>query len=86
MNYLMEAENKHKWKVLIKRVVKQTLFKGQLKDCVMWGLFALEEIPAGAYVLEYTGEVLTKKEGDKRGALYDRKGLNYLFDMNDPDE
>lgn len=52
----------------------------------MWGLFALEEIPSGAFVIEYTGEILTKKEGDKRGAIYDKIGLNYLFDMNDPDE
>jgi len=27
----------------------------------MWGLIALEEIPAGAYIMEYTGEVVTKK-------------------------
>ena len=29
---------------------------------------------------------MTKKEGDKRGKFYDKIGLNYLFDMNDPDE
>jgi len=52
----------------------------------MWGLFAEEQIPAGAYVLEYRGEVLTKKEGDRRGMYYDENGLNYLFDMNDPDD
>ena len=51
----------------------------------MWGLFALEDIPAGAFVLEYTGEVITKKEGDKRGKNYDKVGMSYLFDMNDPD-
>lgn len=52
----------------------------------MWGLFALEEIPAGAYVLEYVGEVLTAKEGDKRGRIYDQIGMSYLFDMNDADD
>lgn len=52
----------------------------------MWGMFALEEIPPGAFVVEYTGEVLVKKEGDRRGIIYDREGLNYLFDMNDPEE
>lgn len=52
----------------------------------MWGLFALEDIPKGAFVIEYKGEILTKKEGDKRGKLYDENGLNFLFDMNDYDE
>ena len=52
----------------------------------MWGLFALQEIPAGAFVIQYTGEILQKKHGDERGKVYDRIGLNYLFDLNDPDE
>lgn len=52
----------------------------------MWGLFAQEQIPAGAFVVEYVGEVLTAKEGDDRGKAYDEQGMSYLFDMNDPDE
>ena len=52
----------------------------------MWGLVSLDEIPAGAFVVEYRGEVLTKKEGDRRGAIYDKNGMNYLYDMNDPNE
>jgi histone-lysine N-methyltransferase SUV39H len=52
----------------------------------MWGLYALEDIPAGAYVIEYVGEVLTAKEGDKRGKIYDKIGMSYLFDMNDADD
>lgn len=52
----------------------------------MWGLFALEPIPAGAFVVEYVGEVLTAKDGDKRGKVYDQIGMSYLFDMNDFDE
>jgi histone-lysine N-methyltransferase SUV39H len=52
----------------------------------MWGLFPLEPIPAGAFVVEYVGEILTAKEGDKRGKHYDQAGMSYLFDMNDHDE
>ena len=52
----------------------------------MWGLFADEHIPAGAFVMEYVGEVLTAKDGDKRGLVYDKQGMSYLFDMNDHDE
>ena len=50
----------------------------------MWGLFALEEIQAGSFVIEYRGEIVTKKWGDMRGSYYDANGLSYLFDMNDP--
>lgn len=49
----------------------------------MWGLFALEDIPVGAFLMEYTGEIVTKKHGDMRGSFYDANGLSYLFDMND---
>lgn len=50
----------------------------------MWGLFAMEDIPAGAFLMEYKGEIVTKKHGDMRGTYYDENGLSYLFDMNDP--
>ena len=44
----------------------------------------MEEIPSGAFVCEYLGEVITKKKGDTRGTYYDRLGCSYLYDMNDP--
>jgi histone-lysine N-methyltransferase SUV39H len=53
---------------------------------LMWGLFTLEVIPAGAYVMEYIGEIITAKQGDQRGNYYDKFGMSYLFDMNDHDE
>jgi hypothetical protein len=37
-------------------------------------------------VVDYVGEVLTAKDGDKRGIVYDSIGMSYLFDMNEPDE
>lgn len=82
----MDSENKHRWKILIKRIKKSSMHFGKKIEVVMWGLFALETIPAGAFVVEYVGEVLTAKEGDKRGKTYDMVGMSYLFDMNDPDE
>jgi histone-lysine N-methyltransferase SUV39H len=94
MNILMEAENKNKFKLLIKKIVKtteETLDENDnviapSKDLAMWGIFTMEDIPAGAFMFEYTGEVLTKKEGDQRGRDYDKVGMSYLFDMNDPDD
>jgi len=48
----------------------------------MWGLKAGALIPANTYVVEYCGEIITKKEGDRRGEKYDSVNCNYLFDLN----
>lgn len=50
----------------------------------MWGLIAMEDISQGSFIMEYRGEIVTKKQGDMRGSYYDDNGLSYLFDMNDP--
>ena len=67
----MQAENKHIWKMCIKRRQKEGALNGKDLSAVMWGLFSMELIPAGAFVMEYTGEVLTAREGDARGKFYD---------------
>ena len=78
-NYLMAAQKKFKcFQLEIRRIQK--------KDLMMWGLFTLEDIPQGAFVCQYRGEIVTKKQGDMRGSFYDSQGLSYLFDMNDPED
>lgn len=37
----------------------------------MWALFALENIDEGAFLCEYKGEIVSKKQGDMRGSFYD---------------
>lgn len=60
------------------------LFSQQARQQIsMWGLVAIEEIPAGAFLMEYLGEIVSKKQGDMRGTYYDDNGLSYLFDLND---
>jgi SET domain-containing protein len=44
------------------------------------GCFALENIPKGTRVLEYTGERITKAEGDNR---YEGRPFTYLFGVGD---
>lgn len=44
-----------------------------------WGAYPVDAIPAGTFVAEYTGEVLTIHEARKRVPLYDRDALNYLL-------
>ena len=47
-----------------------------------WGLYAGEEIEPGDYVGEYTGEVISNEEGDRRGTVYDMRQMSYLFCLN----
>jgi len=44
------------------------------------GCFTLEDLPKGTVVLEYTGERITKAEGDRR---YDGRSFTYLFGIGD---
>jgi SET domain-containing protein len=44
------------------------------------GCFVLEDIPKGTVVLEYTGERISKEEGDVR---YDGRPFTYLFGIGD---
>ena len=101
MNYLVAANNKKKFKFLIRRLKKflqpnpandaslsgsdaeHLLAREPIKEVSMWGLIAIEEIPAGAFIMEYLGEVVSKKQGDMRGTYYDDNGLSYLYDLND---
>lgn len=76
LNYLMSSDNKKNYQLQIRRVNKGPV--------VMWALFAMEDIQQGAFLIEYRGEIVTKKQGDMRGSYYDDTGLSYLFDMNDP--
>jgi hypothetical protein len=47
-----------------------------------WGLFAAEDIRNGEFIAEYVGEIISDEEADRRGKIYDRINLNYLFDLN----
>ena len=53
------------------------------------GLFAASEIKKGAQVIEYIGDKITKKEGDKRAEKQIKKaqknknnGMVYVFELN----
>lgn len=44
-----------------------------------WGVFALEAIPKGRKVIEYTGELVSRKEGKKRA---DSNHIHCLFTID----
>ena len=47
----------------------------------MWSLVALESIPIGSYLFDYTGEIIDDNTAENRAAIYDNRGFNYLYDM-----
>lgn len=50
------------------------------------GLYAGQLIRAQEFVGEYKGEVITKEEADRRGAVYEKQKSTYLFSLNSQQE
>lgn len=55
------------------------LFKTQNRG---WALKTREAIPAGSFVIEYTGELIDEAEALKRSIEYKKTGNNYMFDLD----
>ena len=55
------------------------VFKTRYKG---WAVRATALIPAGSFVVEYTGEVITTDEAERRGETYDALGFSTLFDLD----
>lgn len=50
------------------------------------GLYACEDIQHHDFVGEYKGEIITKNEAERRGAVYEHQKLSYLFSLNNKQE
>lgn len=48
-----------------------------------WGAFLKNCVNKNDYLGEYTGELISHREADKRGKIYDRANSSFLFDLND---
>lgn len=57
-----------------KTYVGQSLISG-------FGLFAGEDIVAESLIMEYTGEIITNVEAERRGHFYEKMQVSYLFDV-----
>ena len=65
---------------IITKYTKKNAFKSEIK--LMWGLKTKEFIPKNTYIFYYLGELITFKEANTRGIIYDNIELSYLFDLN----
>ncbi|GAV83620.1 SET domain-containing protein [Cephalotus follicularis] len=52
-------------------------------DVAGWGAYLKNSVNKNDYLGEYTGELISHREADKRGKIYDRANSSFLFDLND---
>ncbi|RLN80753.1 hypothetical protein BBJ28_00010247 [Nothophytophthora sp. Chile5] len=48
-----------------------------------WGAFAREPIKRGEFIYEYHGALLSQDEAERRGSIYDKMTISFLFDADD---
>ncbi|XP_051140320.1 histone-lysine N-methyltransferase CLF-like isoform X2 [Andrographis paniculata] len=66
-------------KLLLKQ--QQRILLGR-SDISGWGAFLKNSVSKHEFLGEYTGEVVSHHEADKRGKIYDRINCSYLFNLN----
>ncbi|KXZ52662.1 hypothetical protein GPECTOR_9g707 [Gonium pectorale] len=47
-----------------------------------WGVFAAQHVGKNGFLGEYTGDLITQDEANRRGSVYDHMNNSYLFNLN----
>ncbi|CAN1813450.1 Histone-lysine N-methyltransferase CLF [Linum perenne] len=67
-------------KLLLKQQQRVLLGRSNVSG---WGAFLKNSVGKHDYLGEYTGELISHREADKRGKIYDRENSSFLFNLND---
>ncbi|CZS97712.1 uncharacterized protein RAG0_06659 [Rhynchosporium agropyri] len=67
--------------VYLQRDVAKATVMGE-SQLVGFGLYLAEPVKKGDYIDEYVGENISNEEAERRGIVYERKQVSFLFDLN----
>lgn len=78
-----------------KKCLNQNILKGNHKHLFLgvstireagWGIFVEENIKTNEFIAEYTGELLSIDEAERRGRVCDKKNCSYIFHLDSLNE
>ncbi|KAK4508230.1 hypothetical protein PRZ48_001968 [Zasmidium cellare] len=90
---VLDPKHSHDDRVLIDRCRNANIQRGHPKHTMIgksevhgFGLYVCEPVRQHELIGEYKGEVITTKEAERRGAIYEHQKLSYLFSLNQSQE
>ncbi|KAF2172109.1 hypothetical protein M409DRAFT_49856 [Zasmidium cellare ATCC 36951] len=90
---VLDPKHNHDDRILIDRCRNANIQRGHPKHTMIgksgvhgFGLYACENIREHELIGEYKGELITVKEAERRGAIYEHQRLSYLFTLNQSQE
>lgn len=85
-----DPDSKIKWRDQQKLCGNVNILRGLMRKVGVaasethgWGAFMLEDVKKGDFIYEYTGDLLSQDEAERRGNIYDKTTISFLFDLNE---